>query len=370
MREDLPQAPQPIPDVREATPPPAIRRFAALAGILVIAGTFSLAVSTSAGSTGLRPLEPATAIMDAAARPPRVRPLPGSGRPTKLLVATTVGLRVITFVDHTRAERFRHGEVKPRTLVTQIRYPALGSATAGDVPDALPLTAAGPFPLVVFGHGFAETPTAYARLLDAWARAGYVVAAPLFPLTQKHVPGGRREADLSNQPADMSFVISRMLAENELPASFLHGLIIPDLIAVAGQSDGAATALAEAYDPAFADPRIRAAIILSGAELSSIDDTIPFPSHGPALLATQGSRDAINEPAATHRYFDLAPRPKFLLTLIGATHLPPYTTQQPYLRVVEQVTIAFLDHFLRAEHASLVDMRDSGNVSRVARLIG
>jgi len=285
-------------------------------------------------------------------------------------VATTVGLRVITFVDHTRVERFRNGRVEPRTLVTQIRYPALGSATADDVRDAPPLTAAGPFPLVVFGPGFAETPTAYARLLDAWARAGYVVAAPLFPLTQKHVPGGRREADLIHQPADMSFVITRMLAENELPASFLYGLIVPELIAVAGQSDGAATALAEAYDPAFADPRIRAAIILSGAELSSIDDTIPFPSHGPALLATQGSRDTINEPSATHRYFDLAPRPKFLLTLIGATHLPPYTTQQPYLRIVEQVTIAFLDHFLRAEHASLARMRESGNVSRIARLIG
>ena len=370
MREDLPKAPQPIPGVREATPRPAIRRRAAIAGIVAIAGTFSLLVATSAGSTGLRPLEPAAASRDAAARPPRVRSLPGSDRPTKLPVATTVGLRVITFVDPTRVEHFRHGKVEPRTLVTQIRYPALGSDEADDVPDAPALTAAGPFPLIVFGHGFAETPTAYRRLLDAWARAGYVVAAPLFPLTQKYVPGGPREADLINQPADMSFVISRMLAENELPASFLYGLIIPNLIAVAGQSDGAATALAEAYDPAFSDPRVRAAIILSGAELTSIDDTIPFPSQGPPLLATQGSRDTINEPAATHRYFELAPRPKFLLTLVGATHLPPYTTQQPYLRVVEQVTIAFLDHFLLDEHASLVQMRDSGNVSHIARLIG
>ena len=370
MREDLPKAPQPIPALGEATPRRAIRRLAALAGILAAVGTFSLMVATSAGSTGLPPSEPATASTDAAAPPPRVPSLPGPASPSRLPVATTVGLRVITFVDHTRVERFHGGKVEPRTLVTQIRYPALGSADADDVPDAPPLTTAGRFPLVVFGPGFAETPTAYERLLDAWARAGYVLAAPLFPLTQKHVPGGRREVDLINQPADMSFVISRMLAENELPASFLHGLIVPDLIAVAGQSDGAATALAEAYDPAFGDPRIRAAIILSGAELSSIDDTIPFPSHGPALLATQGSRDTINEPAATHRYFDLAPRPKFLLTLIGATHLPPYTTQQPYLGVVEQVTIAFLDHFLRATHASLLQMRASGNVSHVATLIG
>jgi len=370
MREHLPKAPQPRPALGEATPRAAIRRFAVLARILAVAGTFSLAVATSAGSTALRPLEQARAGTDAAVRPSRVGSLPGSDRPTKLPVATTVGLRVITFVDHTRVERFRDGRVEPRTLITQIRYPALGSPMADDVPDAPPLTDAGPFPLVVFGHGFAETPTVYARLLDAWARAGYVVAAPLFPLTQKYVPGGRREADLINQPADMSFVTSRMLAENQLPASFLHGLIAPDLIAVAGQSDGAATALADAYDPAVADPRVRAAIILSGAELSSIDDEIRFPSYGPALLATQGSRDTINEPAATHRYFDVAPRPKFLLTLIGATHLPPYTTQQPYLRVVEQVTIAFLDHFLEGKHASLVRMRDSGNVAGVARLIG
>jgi hypothetical protein len=76
MHEDSPKAPQPISAVREATSQPAIRRLAALAGILAIAGTFSLAVATSAGSTGLRPLEPATASTDAAARPPRVRSLP------------------------------------------------------------------------------------------------------------------------------------------------------------------------------------------------------------------------------------------------------------------------------------------------------
>lgn len=365
MREDLPKLTQRLSAVREAMPRPAVRRRAGLAGILAITGVYSLLAVTSAGSTGLQPLEAATTSTDAATRPPVARPLPPSdGR------AATVGLRVITFVDHTRVERFHGGTVKPRTLVTQIRYPAVGSGEAGDVPDATPLTAAGPFPLVVFGHGFAETPDAYARLLDAWVRAGYVVAAPLFPLTQKHVPGGRRERDLINQPGDMNFVITRMLAENELPASFLHGLIDPNLIAVSGQSDGAATALAEAYDPAFADPRIRAAIILSGAELSIIDDTIPFPNQGPALLATQGSRDTINDPSATRRYFEAAPRPKFLLTLIGATHLPPYTTQQPYLGVVEQVTIAFLEHYLRDTNASLTPMHDYGNVSGIARLIG
>jgi dienelactone hydrolase len=362
--------PHPIANARAATPRPAVRRIVVLIGMLVVAAVYSLLVANSAGSTALRVSQPSAASAELAARRGVRRGLPAVERRTELPVANTVGLRVITFVDHTRVERFHHGRVEPRTLVTQIRYPAVGSAQADDVPDATPLTASGPFPLVVFGPGFAETPTIYARLLDAWARAGYVVAAPSFPLTQKHVPGGRREADLINQPTDMSFVITRMLAENKLKASFLHGLIAPELVAVAGQSDGAATALAAAYDPAFADARIRAAIILSGAELTSIDDEIPFPSHGPALLAAQGSRDSINEPSATRRYYKLAPRPKFLLSLLGATHLPPYTTQQPYLGVVEQVTIAFLDHFLVHQHASLAHMRDSGNVAGIARLTG
>jgi dienelactone hydrolase len=298
-------------------------------------------------------------------------PAPSAARPSAQLPASTaVGLRVLTFVDRTRVARFHTGAVTPRTLVTEIRYPALGPPGANDLRDALPLTGAGPFPLIVFGPGFAETPTPYARLLDAWARAGYVVAALLFPLTQKHVPGGRRQRDLVNQPGDMRFVTTRMLHENRLSASFLYGLIAPHLIAVAGQSDGAATALADALDPEFADPRVRAAVILSGAELTSIDDDIHFPAQGPALLAAQGTRDDLNEPAATQRFFDLAPRPKFLLTLIGATHLPPYTTQQPYLGVVERVTIAFLDHYLLARHASLARMRRSGDVRGVSQLSG
>jgi hypothetical protein len=39
-------------------------------------------------------------------------------------------------------------------------------------------------------------PATYASLLLAWARAGYVVAAPVFPLTNASAPGGANESDL------------------------------------------------------------------------------------------------------------------------------------------------------------------------------
>jgi len=58
------------------------------------------------------------------------------------------------------------------------------------------------------------TPADYAPLLRAIASAGYVVAAPIFPLTNTHALGGPNEADLVNQPRDVSFVITKLLALN------------------------------------------------------------------------------------------------------------------------------------------------------------
>jgi len=216
----------------------------------------------------------------------------------------------------------------PRTIETVVRYP----------------TASGAYPLVVFGHGFALTPATYGRLLDAWAEAGYVVAAPAFPLGRAGAPGGPNESDIVNQPRDMSFVITRMLALNAQPNDVLEGSIEPSRIAVAGHSDGAVTALAVAYGRRYRDPRVRAAIVLSGAMLAGMGR---LARRGPPLLAMQGTADPINPPSATSSYFDLVSRPKFLVWLLGASHRHPYTDQQPQLGVVERATIAFLDHYLK-----------------------
>ena len=141
--------------------------------------------------------------------------------------------------------------------MTLVLYPAQGRASAQDVLNAPPARDAGPYPLVVFGHGFAVTPGLYIPLLRAWARAGYVVAAPVFPLENANAPGGPNESDLPNQPADMSLVISRMRAAARATSGPLSRLVAPREIAVTGQSDGGDTALAVAYDPRYRDPRAR-----------------------------------------------------------------------------------------------------------------
>lgn len=252
-------------------------------------------------------------------------------------------VRLFRFVDHSRTIRLPDGRRVPRSLETVVRYPAAG----------------GSYPLIVFGHGFALTPARYASLLRAWTEAGYVVAAPVFPLGNAAAPGGPNEADLINQPKDMSFVITRLLALNALA-----GKIDSSRIAIAGHSDGAETALAVAYDHRFRDPRVGAAIVLSGAALPGMG---AFPLNGPPLLAVQGTADPINAPSNSAGFFRLARRPKFLLWLLGASHLPPYTDQQPQLGIVERATTAFLDHYLKGRPLRTFEL--AAQRPRLTRLI-
>jgi predicted dienelactone hydrolase len=249
------------------------------------------------------------------------------GAPASARPASAFRVRVFHFVDHSRTIRLPGGNRIPRPLVTVVRYPA----------------AAGAHPLIVFAHGFALTPAAYNRLLRAWADAGFVVAAPIFPLENANAPGGPNESDLVNEPRDISVVIDRLL----------KGPLADDIdsakIAVAGHSDGAEAALAAAYDERFRDRRIRAAIVMSGATIPGMG---PFPRHGPPLLALQGTADPVNSPATTAAYFRLARRPKFLVSLLGASHRPPYTSEEPQLGIVERTTIAFLDSYLEGRPLS------------------
>lgn len=291
---------------------------------------------------------------------PRASPQPPpSGSPF------AVGKEQLTFVDHTRTISVPGQPPRPRALTTIIRYPAQGPAGRVDMANAPPDRAAGPFPLIIFGHGFAVTPATYFRLLRAWAQAGYVVAAPVFPLENANAPGGPDESDLVNQPRDMSVVISGMLGANIAAHTLLHGMIAAQRIAVSGQSDGGETALAVAYDRFYRDPRVRAAVILSGAQIPGGGSLVP----GPPLLATQGTADTVNDPRNTDAFFGIAHRPKFLLRLLGAPHLPPYTVQQPQLTIVERVSIAFLDRYLKGARNGLDRMRAAGDRRGLALLV-
>lgn len=325
-------------------------------------GATAAAVALAVALTGCVASAATPASRPRQERRPRAVPEPARQGPPY-----AVGERVITFVDPSRTVRYPGQPPEPRTLVTVVRYPVAGPPSRVDARNAPPDRADGPFPLVVFGHGFDVTPATYYRLLRAWASAGYVVAAPVFPLENAHAPGGPDESDLVNQPRDMSVVISGMLAANDNPRALMAGTIDPQAVAVSGQSDGGETALAVSYDRYFRDSRVRAAIILSGAQIPGYH-ALTFPRGAPALLASQGTKDRTNLPRHTYAFFRAARRPKYLLSLIGAGHLPPYTDEQPQLGIVEGVSLDFLDRYLKDEQPAVAAMQAAGNQRRIAAL--
>jgi dienelactone hydrolase len=277
-----------------------------------------------------------------------------------------VGEIVVTYTDSSRRVFVPGRGYVPRRLVTLIRYPT-GDPAQVDALGVPPARPGSPFPLVVFAHGYNITPAPYAPLLRAWVRAGYVVAAPIFPLTNPAAPGGPNEADLINQPSDMSFIITRLLAADARGRGILSRLIDRDAIGVTGQSDGGSTALAVAYNQHYADHRIDAAMILSGAMIPGLGG-YDFPPPSPPLLAIQGTGDTVNAPASTYHFFGLAPQPKFLLSLLRAPHLGPYTNQEPQLGIVERVTTDFLDRYLKHRTRAAARMQSAGNVRGLAQL--
>ena len=89
----------------------------------------------------------------------------------------------------------------------------------------------------------------------------------------------------------------------------------------------------------------------------------------PPLLATQGTADTVNLPSETNAFFQAARRPKYLLSLIGAEHLPPYSAQQPQLAIVERVSIAFLDGYLKDRPEALARLASLGSVPGIASML-
>jgi dienelactone hydrolase len=273
-----------------------------------------------------------------------------------------------TFVDDSRPTKAKQGfEGAPnRTLHTTIYYPARGTAGEAVTPDATPDRKHGPYPMILYSHGHNSFGAEFEPLLRQWASAGYVIAAPDYPLSNKYTPGGADASDLGEQPADAHFVIDRMLASSSKRSGQLSHLVDANHIGASGHSLGALTTYSLVYETCCADKRIKAAAPMSGV---AGDAPAFFSGISTPLLAEHGDADTtIPYPAGAGTFAKAGP-PKFFLTLIGGAHTPPYRgAADPAPTAVAHVTLDFFDRYLKNDRAALKRLRHDADQPGVATL--
>ena len=215
-----------------------------------------------------------------------------------------------------------------RTLPVIVTYPALGDPgdpptlreewdEEGDPEGRNAIVGAEPvdrsFPLLVFAHGWMGRGASLVPLAERWARAGYLVALPTFPLSK--APIGFSDDDV-NQPADISFVIDELLAVDDGP---LAGLVDGEHIALGGHSLGAATVFRAVYSGCCTDERIDATIAVAGGPKDATDDTYQDQPDVPMLLA-HGTADPGVPVGITDGMIDFIDAPVTYLRITDGDH--------------------------------------------------
>ena len=273
----------------------------------------------------------------------------GGGTPTPTAgIGRPVGVRMLAL------------SRQARSLPTTVWYPA---TSAGKETPAAKDSA--PYPLVVFAHGLRGLPDDYAKLLASWAGHGYVVAAPAFPFTSRG--GDINAADLTNQPADVSAVITALIGASNDASSPLAGMVDPKRIIAAGHSEGALTTVT-LFAQCCAETRLSGAIVLAGDNIGT--EGKPFTAPPKPLLYVHGDDDKIINIALGRRSYDSAPEPKAFITLLGAGHIDPYASANATgaaADVVREATADFLA-FVTGDAGAKAALDTVGSRAGVAKI--
>jgi len=264
-----------------------------------------------------------------------------------------------TLVDTTRSTPASGSlpEVASRTLETTIYVPS-GS---------------GKRPLIVFAHGSNGHPDKFTKLLGSWAEAGYVVAAPAFPLTNATVAGADQSiGDVRNQPGDLSFVLTEVLDLARDRKSPLHRRVDRKKIGVGGLSLGGATTYGAVFTECCGDDRFVAAQVLDGLVLSVGDD----PSTGqpvldgrvPLLVVHSDTDPALPYALATAAVTAAAP-PVWFVTLHGASHASQFENDVTDYDVIgTQITIDFWDATLEGKKQAFQRLERDATVAGLSSI--
>jgi dienelactone hydrolase len=221
--------------------------------------------------------------------------------------------------------------------------------------------ASSPRPLIMFSHGYHGAPRKFTQLFEAWARAGYVVAAPRFPMTSDRGEPYDSLGDFENQPDDISFVLTQLL---DGP---LASRVDASLVGAAGLSLGGATTYGLIESPCCRDDRIKAAAVFDAVR---IPIRAPFEKNEVPLLIAHIDTDLAVPYQSAQQAFAESSSPKWLLTFVGGIHAEAYEdTPSPHDDTATRTSIDFFDLTLLGDEsarARLLEHGDNAGESSIA----
>jgi dienelactone hydrolase len=186
------------------------------------------------------------------------------------------------------------------TLTTDVHFP--GSAAGGVEPSAAPC------PVIVLGHGFAQSRNQHVNQGRQLATRGYLVLIPSFNGGSDHARNGR----------DLSKCVDWILARNEDPASIFLGQVSTQAVGATGHSAGGLSAILAAAR----DSRIRAL---------SLMDPVDNGGQGVGALAavnvpvamTWSEPSACNASGSAPTLYAAARGVRRGIKIVGANHTDP-----------------------------------------------
>jgi predicted dienelactone hydrolase len=285
---------------------------------------------------------------------------------------------------------------KSKTLTTAVWYPtddtpslqSYGQCslyTIGEFSRNGNISKKGPFPLVIFSHGYGGCGLQSVFFTEELARHGYIVVAPdhidarlaisEFGLSQFSNPKAFTDASFVDRRDDVRAGIDEFLRLNNQKGSIFEGTIDPAKIGMSGHSLGGYTTMGVigGWD-SWHDARIAAALMLSpyiepyieNNDIGKVD--IPVMYQGgtwdrrstPLMMSPGGAYDVSNPP-------------KYFLDIRQASHMdwsnfvcsgydsvPACIALGDKARIIDEYGIAFFDRYLKGEHPSVLTQQDPG----------
>ncbi len=231
--------------------------------------------------------------------------------------------------------------------LVEVWYPAVDGTTGTDsydvrdyVPDSIralltadiPATytidagrdaavADGPFPLVLFSHGFTGIRVQSSFLTSHLASWGFVVASPEHPSRDlTNVLGGTSSGDRGDSVDDLLQTLALMEAANTTAGDPFEGRLDTDQVGAVGHSAGGFTVLGAAQDPAVDGYVSLASGAAIGSSSGSTTSAPPVLPDKPSFFMAGSLDGVVPAETVTRPAFEAVPPPSLLWIIEGVGH--------------------------------------------------